>query len=497
MGFVDDLKDAVLGPEEITEGDTWETRLAEAAYTPPSGTRITFDYEDIQYKFDKRGAAFEFPDVDGTYVQERGSGGRRFPMRVLFSGGDCDLQAQVFEAALLERGFGLLESPLYGTRTVKPTGEITRRDDLKTAANQVIFEVTFFETFESPYPIDQENSASAALAALEIFGSASSAEFASALSIGSVSEEQGFLDTVNGLLSDVSGQLDKIAAVQEVVNDEFQEINSTINNTIDTLIAEPLDLAVATQQLIQLPGTALANIVDRLEGYSNLAANIFGANDAVSEPGGPGGLGPQIDSNTGVGNDAQEPNKFHTRNLFASTYVSGSVLSVIYTDTSKGAATADSGVNRRRADAKRTGVVAAGNAFATAGQAVDAAESLLTQVDNLIAWQDANWLSINGGNLTEAEQADFISAPTNLDQGGSLRHLQDAALIAAGYLIDLSFNLAREKRFVLTSPRSIIDLCAELYGDVDGVLDFFIDSNSLTGDEILELPRGRSIVYYE
>lgn len=496
MGFVDDLKDAVGLGDELTEGPSWADRLAEAAYTPPSGVRITFDYEDVQYKVTRKTSAFEFPDVDGTLVQDHGIGGRRFPLRVFFWGADCDRQAQVFEAALAERGVGLLETPLYGTHDVVPTGDITRRDDLKTAANQVIFEVTFFATLGDAYPSSQANPASAALTALELFGDAGAAEFATKIDLGSVSEEGGFLDVYNGLLDDVSNELGKVAAVQEVVNDQFQELNDTINSTIDTLVAEPLDLAVATQQLVQLPGTALANITARLDGYANLAGNVFGATDAISEPGGPGGLGPQIGSNTGVGNDAQEPNKFHARDLFASNYTAGSVLSVIYTNTDAGSASATTGVNRRRADAARTGVTAGDNAFSTAAQAVAAAEALLAQLDALIAWRDANWKSINGGNLTASEQANFISAPTNTDEGGAMRHLQDATALAAGFLIELSFSLARETRFTLESPRSIVDLCAELYGNVDDDLDFFINSNNFTGAEILEIPKGRTIVYY-
>jgi hypothetical protein len=492
MGFVDEIKDAFLGPEEIVEGPSWKDRLQEAAYTPPSGVRITFDYENIQYKFAHKTSAFEFPDVDGTLIQDHGVSGRRFPHRVFFWGADHDRQAAVFETALAERGPGRLESPLYGEHTVIPVGDIT----LKTQANQTVFEVVFFSTLDVVFPTEQDDPANAALAALELFGDAGAAEFASSLSIDSVSEEQGVIDTFNEVLAQVSDELDKIAAVQEVVNDQFQEINSTINSTIDTLVAEPLDLAVATQQLIQLPGTALANISDRLEGYNNLAGNIFGASDSVSEPGGPGGFGPQIESRTGVGNDAQEPNRFHSRDLFAGNYVSGAVLSVLFTATDQGGAIATTPVNRRRADAERTGVVARGNAFLTADQAVAAAEAILDQLAAFIAWRDANYKNISGGNLSASEQADFISAPSNTDEGGALRHLQDAVSLAAGFLLDLSFSLARAKRFKLTEPRSIVDLCAELYGNVDDSLDFFIDSNDFTGEEIIEIPRGRSIVYF-
>jgi len=48
----------------------------------------------------------------------------------------------------------------------------------------------------------------------------------------------------------------------------------------------------------------------------------------------------------------------------------------------------------------------------------------------------------------------------------------------------------------LSRDRTIIDLVGELYGNIDDELDFFINSNNLSGNEILELPKGKEIVYY-
>jgi len=494
MGFIDKLKSAAGFGDELAPEVSWENRLLEAAYTPPSGLRITFDYQDLSQTVEKKTSAFEFPDAEGTLVQDHGMAGRRFPWRIFFSGPDCDMQAKVFEAALMERGIGVLETPLYGQYDVIPFGDISRRDDLVTAANQVVFEVTFFSTLGSAYPAVQDDPASAVLTALDLFGDASGAEFASSLDLGSAAEEAGLLDTINGLVADVGDKLDRIAACQAVVKDEFDDIVATINATIDTLVAQPLALAWSTKQMIQAPATALADVTARLDAYSNLAANIFGASDAVSPTGGPGGLGPHIDSKTGVGNDAQEPNKFHARDLFAQLYITGLILSVLYTNTTKGSAGAIPNVSRRRADTNKTNT--GRNSFETAPQALAAAEVILAQLDALAAWRDENYESISGGNLSAPAQADFISSPGNTDQGLAFRYLSDAAALAAGFLIDLSFSLAKERKFILDRPRSIIDLTAELYGNVDDNLDFFIDSNHLNGDEIFELPKGRQIVYY-
>ncbi len=83
-----------------------------------------------------------------------------------------------------------------------------------------------------------------------------------------------------------------------------------------------------------------------------------------------------------------------------------------------------------------------------------------------------------------------------VDTGETYQQLQQSTALSAGFLVELSFTLAQERRIVLGRARTIIDLVAELYGEIDTQLDFFIDTNDLSGDEILELPAGREVVYY-
>ena len=133
----------------------WNDRLREAAYTSPNGTRLTFDYEDVRNTVDKKTTGFEFPDANGTFVQDLGHSGRRYPLRIFFWGADYDQEAEAFEALLLERGIGKLEHPIYGAIDVVPFGTITRRDDLKTNANQAVIELTFWQTINLVYPTAQ------------------------------------------------------------------------------------------------------------------------------------------------------------------------------------------------------------------------------------------------------------------------------------------------------------------------------------------------------
>jgi len=412
---------------------SWQDRLKEAAYTSPSGERITFAYENVSTSFDKKTTAFNFPDADGTYIQDTGHTGDRHPMRLFFWGDDHDLDATLFIALLKERGEGKLEHPLYGPVNVVPFGTITRRDDLKTAANQTIFEVAFWETIGLIYPASQNDPGSDVLTAVDEFNDVEAAEFADLTDIDSAVEQSSFKNSYESLLDSVTSGLQAIAEVQKDVEDKFNAISDSINNGIDVLISQPLTLASQTIQLIQTPGRLLTSIKARLSAFGNLANDIISGNKSISSP----------------GNDSRNSNDFHTKNLFASTYVTGSIISVV------------------------------NNKFATKTEALEAAELILDQFADVVAWRDDNFESLG-----------------QIDTGSAYQQLQEAVAITAGFLVDISFTLKQESRIVLDRNRTIIDLVAELYGTVDDQLDFFITSNNLSGSEILELPAGREIKYY-
>lgn len=409
----------------------WTDRLKEAAYTSPSGTRLVFLYEDVSRIVSKKTSGFNFPDADGTFVQDLGHTGRRYPLRVIFAGADYDLQAEVFEGLLLERGTGVLEHPLYGPVDVVPFGDIKRTDRLKTAANQAVIEVTFWATIGLIYPSSQADPASAVLAAVEEYNTAAAAALAETTDLDNTVDAATFRGDYLALLDGASSGLQGIADTQDDVLQQFEAINDSINQGIDVLIADPLTLAFQTAILIQTPARAITAIGARLEAYRALSAGIFAG--APAEP----------------GNDPRPVNRFRAQDLYGATYVTGAVVSVVNTQ------------------------------FEIRTDALSAADLLLAQLEAATVWRDDNFSSLNV-----------------IDTGEAYQQLQEAVALAAGFLVQISFSLKQERRLVLTSARTMIDLAAELYGSVDDQLDFFIETNGLTGSEILELPRGREIVYY-
>jgi len=410
---------------------SWEDRIREAAYESPSGQRITLAYEDVSQVIDKKTTSFNFPDADGTYVQDLGHSGRRYPLRLFFWGENYDVESDAFEALILERGIGKLEHPIYGIRNVVPFGTITRNDELKTAANQAIIEVTFWETLELLYPLSQNDPAFDVLDSVEEYNEAIAEEFNEVTSLAKAIEQSNFKQTYDNFLNEVEKGLKPIADFQKDVRQAFDVIVDSIDQGIDVLIDQPVTLALQTLALIQAPARALGNIKARLKAYINLIDSIiFGDNGEVSSQEYSGEVATQ-------GYNTNNVNDFFTKKLFISTYVTGQIVAVI------------------------------NNQFETKKEALEAAEVILEQLDKVVAWQDANLESLE-----------------EIDTGASYQQLQEAVALVVRYLVEISFILKQERRIMLDRNRTVIDLVGELYGEIDEQLDFFINSNNLSGSEI-------------
>ncbi len=272
------------------------------------------------------------------------------------------------------------------------------------------------------------------MTAIEEYNAAIALEFEEITSLDSAVEQASFKNAYQALLNSITSGMQVIADTQNDVRKQFNAISDSINAGLAILVTAPQTLAAQTALLIQSPARAIESPIEtRLDSYSNLLNAIIAGDDAIAVP----------------GNDARNSNEFHTNDLYASTYISGYLVASI------------------------------NNQFTIKTDAIEAAEVILDQFEAVTNWRDNNFASL-----------------AEVDTGDSYQQLQEAVALAAGFLVDISFSLKQERHIVLDRPRTIIDLAAELYGSVDDQLDFFINSNNLSGLEILELSRGRDIVYY-
>jgi hypothetical protein len=450
---------------------TWRDRRGDAAYTSPSGTRAKFEYFDLSRETPLRTAQFDFPGINNSYIQQNGFGSREYPLRCIFWGGQSDLEATFFETMLLEKGVGRLEHPMYGTFNVVPVGRIVRRDAPKTEANQSSVEVTFFTTTGTVYPSAGTNPQADILSTLGGFDIAVAQQYSASCDISTVVKKQNLLATVKKGIATVEAELSEISSAVTTVDNAFHDAVSTLNYGLDVLVGEPLQLALQVSNLIKAPGRALTGIGSRLDAYGNLASTIFGS--SAGHPENVLSVGQALSSRT-----TKASNDFHTASLFAMCSVGGMINAAIADPI--GPTTPASTVSSQSHPLT-------GRTFQTKPQAMAAASQILALFDSTVAWRDAGFQALGGVDAVSVGQ---------LDTGEAYQALREAAARAAGFLVDVSFSLLSERVIVLDRNRTIVDLAAEIYGAVDSRLDFLIETNNLSGDEILELPAGRSILYY-
>jgi hypothetical protein len=424
----------------------WQARVKEAAYTSASGTRVVFLFTSVSRVTPLRRAVFRFNDINGHYVQDNGHDGRDYPLICLFTGADHDIVATQFELAVIEGGIGRLEHPIYGTFPVIGMGTVTRRNDLVEDANQSVVEVTFSTTLAEVYPSGQGYPKSELEAQVAAFTAAAVDDFVQAVQLATVAQKANLKGTIRKLLADLRQSFDQVSGAVSGARRQLEDQHQALDEALDTLIGEPVLLAQQVLNFVQAPARILEGLASRVDGYGIMLARIF----AQYEP------NASIDTTT-LENVAESlRNDFQTADLlFALGSISGSVLSIV------------------------------DQSYQTRPEALKAADDVLEQLGESVAWRDERYETLGAGSLQ------------TIDTGASYQAIQEAVAQAAGYLVETSFSLVPERAIVTDRARTILDLCAQLYGSVeDEQLDLLIASNDFGGDEILEVPMGRRVVYY-
>ncbi len=399
----------------------WELRTRRAVYTSPSGRRIPFSYEELNREFNRNTTGYNFPSVDGTYVQDLGSSDRRYPMRVIFWGDNYDRQAAAFEAALYEPGRGRLDHPRDGRVDVIPFGRVLIREDLVKNANQVIFEVEFWESTLSLFPNGQQNVKSLVGDASVLSFLSMIDDFASLIDLRLPTDLVTLKARLIVTVAVIRSRFKALVNQKDVIARQFNATADSIVLNIDTVESDPTTLAGQMTNLITIPSVIEGDVSGQLDAYVSVIEGITSGLQG-------------------------EGNEFRSDELTANSALVAMALAAINGD------------------------------FKTRTEAVIAAGRLTQQFDNLTAWRESN-LTIDGTD--------------------TYQNIQNTIALSTGFLVSLSFTLLQERAIVLGRPRTIIDLVAELKHSVDDELDFFINTNDLSGDEIIELPIGRMITYYE
>jgi len=467
----------------------------EGKYTAPSGKEHIFSYGDVSRETELKTGVYTYPMRDGARVQHQGKGAMTFPLECIFHGENCMEDAAAFEEALIERGTGELQHPIYGTFKVKPTGNIVRDDKLVTSANQSTVTITFTETVDD----DEEDHLNEVAADAidenhEAFEDIAAEDFAESIaSVESVGEElavqaaleaqtQSIIDNLKPLaMSDKKTFADWLASANEL-KDTIKKLygkGMKIAGKVESTYVKALNIARLTLRLMKLPSRLAVTLLSKLQGYSSLTASLINQ----------------------FKNDPFDLKKLEKAYSAAVLGISGSIASIAsgaaistaeaaaspgnssVTASSQSAASqgaaSDAGTGTASSSAGGYSSASRNSGSASREAAVETASKIIEMLESMAVFSDSK---TERNVFVDANAASHIALNTLVYQSAQL-------------IMNASFALPMQRTFTLDRDRQVIELCAELYGTVD-CLDDFIISNNFNIDEIELLPMGTRVTHY-
>lgn len=416
----------------------WRARVRPVIeFVSPEGNTFTALWQKNKKPIEKKLGIFSYPKLNGAIVQDLGNSGTRYPLTVFFDGIDNDIESARFVSSFSESGTWQVNHPVDGILTLQP---VSINQDINPTENG---SYTLVET-EWIQPVSDE-----------VIKSTS--ELASEIDAGKIEVNTQASSQAQDVTQDLAGEQIAIKQATEKGQTAFQqnlkniyEISSTAAAQVDAISAaitatitattiNTLSLAGQIQALIITPGLVVTDLGSKIDAYKKMVADIFNFSPTTTL---------KDDKNTV---------------LIQESFLSGII-----------AATAD--------------MITIAE-FDTKLQVLQTIEDILSLYNSIIDGLD----DIMSNFSSEDFDLQYFSQSESFQSATQLL----ASIIA--YLLRVSFNLKIEKTIILDQDKAPIRIVIEQYGELgenDILLDQFIESNNLKGNEILVIPGGKSVVVY-
>lgn len=412
--------------------------------SPETTTEQTFQVDTLQKRGGKKITTLEILDSDESVSFDRGNLTDRFPMSLYFIGGDFDTQLTDFEKLLKERytqdSPGYLLHPLWGDISVFP---ISWEPSIELIAGVGIgkLQVEFIEVFPRKYPESDLDATDIASGDLD---NMSTVDLAAQMVTDTVAAAKNIKAKIEAVVDVINAATEIIETVEDIATD----IQNEINSIIDDVAGSVTELLFATQRLMRLPGRIKDSTLNKINTYKDMITDII---DQISGESGAGGSG----SATEETSKDNKKNNAVMMEAFAGFAVGCLAEAAAYTDFSV------------RSDS-----------IATIEIIIESIDAYNTAMSDI--WPDDENIENN------------YSGDHNFQS-----YLVDAIARINDLLLNKSFDLKAEKKFVLNEKSDPLTLCYKYYNAVDEeTMQYFIDTNKIAHDEFLELPKGREIVIY-
>ena len=413
-------------------------RLRQLQLTSPNGSVFTANWVSNDQSKEKNLGVFNFPNVDGSEVQDLGIKSANIPLSFSFEGEDNDLEARDFFKACDERGPWEIIHPVDGVLSLQ-LSSVTKKDDPVNSGNVTRFETTWIE------PIKESTERTSAQLASEVEAQAaqsnlsSQAQYNENISLDQASEQIANEQAINNSIIDYNDSFGNIISLSDTIAAEVTATTTGIYDSLNQATIDALSLAGQTQQLIQFPILATNNIKSRVEAYGNYITSQL--------------------SQSPEGNTLEAKNTANVIELNCSASIIGMALSITSGDLS------------------------------TRTEAISLIETLTDTFDTITEALD---------NIQENFESKSIDKQyfSNSSSYTDLLRLIGLTIL---YLLRSALDLKIEKKYTLEKPSTPIVETVKNYGTLgesDENLDFFLITNNLMGTYIRYLPAGYELVAY-
>lgn len=409
--------------------------------TSPSGKSHTAKWVGNDVSIKKKVATFDYPDVDGVTVQDLGLSLEKFPLTFMFDGVHHTNNSQNFIQSWSEKGVWTVLHPVLGSMELQPLSATLKVNPVK---NQFLTTVT--SEWIKPRPqydglsflatesLIQASAAEVVLLSVENLGDGDGD------GISDAGERASFITFIRSVIDRIRSALSKFYNLTSKVRQFIAQKLDAISNMLDAafLVASIIVSAIIT--VIQLPATIAMIVSDKIAYFSTLFDSFDGMMDVYQRDG------------------------------TATTINSESYVAV------------QSGVISGACISTTTGTVLSRDV------AVEISRSTYLMYNLLLLRVD----SLEAQLTARLSKDSYLGSLNDYD---SVRNLVGRTV---GYVLDDNYS-QKIKKVISTDSFVATDMFAsEQYPDlsIPDAFQFLIDTNNLSGNDIVWLPIGKEIVLY-
>lgn len=387
---------------------------------------------------EKKLGIFSIPKFAGDIVQDMGIKSTIYPLTIYFDGLFHHFFANLFMQSLSETGQWEVVHPVEGPLILQPIKFQEKIDSVEENVTEISTE--WIEPANVERTVSPDELATSIISTVLVL-----AEDITTLLQQLRTDAYAVVNATISIFNRAGGFMDntiqELTATKAILYDSYQTAKAALNSALTNygIGSEPDEIAEAQIDMATIPVEASTNFSERFSYYQTLSENLF---ELVPE------TTKEEDFNTIVGLE------------FSLTL---SLLAIAQ--------------------------ITATSEFNSRSEIISALENLDTILEDTI-------------NAIEEIQENFSDLRIELQYySGTAIYttLMNLYTLCYRFLIEQFYNLKVEKRITLAKRRSPIEITVTEYGSLgkdDIYYDLFLNSNQLTGNEILLLPPNKEVVVY-